>query len=1114
MSSLTISLFGGLRIARGGRSLEGRLPGRKGRALVAYLVLNHERPVSREELLDVLWPARPPTAPEAAIASLLAKVRAVVGPGVIYGRQALTVRLSGCAVDVQVVAEQTELAEQASVRGDLLGAIETATAVLEIHVATLLPDLDGDWVDAWRRRFELLAIQALELVARAGLALGDEHLAAAERAAAALVQREPFREGGHALLMQAQAQQGNVADALRTFDRVRLFLRDELGSPPSASLLALHEGLLRDGGPAPRPTQPLPLPPATARMVEGALVGRDAVMQALRTLWGECGTGPTRLALLVGEAGVGKTRLCSELAAEVHADGGVVLYGRADEEASLPHQPFVEALRHLLIHDRTLANAAERDREILGRLLPNLAPPGVEQRDDDTLRHRLFEAVTALLCAASRRSPLLLILDDLHWADKPTVLLLRHLLRHPELTDMLVVATLPDVEHGADPALLDLLTDMRRERRLDRLTLAGLDDSATRAFVGDRLGRDVSAAFVERLHAQTRGNAFFIEETLRSLVERGALADDTLTEAALEELGVPEGVAEIVARRVGRLSPLAAATLIVASVVGREFRLAIVAQLVDEAPSQVMRALEECIAAGLVIDDGVSIDEFSFSHALVREVLYSRIGVSRRVRLHQRAGEALEADPGRVSPAELAHHFLCARQLIGLAAARGYVLAAGDHAIRLLAYEEAVEHYRDAVALFEGSDDAERGEVLLALGRAQARAGDDRARSTFARAASSAAARGDADQLARAALGHSARYHESWHAGTRGRELLEEALAALDAGDSVHRALLLSRLAEHAAFATGRPERAMDLSGDALAMARRLGDDNLLLAALMARHATLLHVRHLDERLRLSREFMGLRVGRPELMAERRQWRMYDLLEGDDVEAARAHQPQLEALADEMRQPQWLSIAAGWRGLWAELAGDVGAAERDAEECLEYGRRADMKHALSSWAARLVMLRHRQGRLGELAPAVEQLVRGADMRRTGMRSAFGLILAEAGERDAATAIYRDEFARYTDALPHFWLTNVAMLSELCVGLRDATGARTLYAALSPYAHRNVVIGYGSCWGPVERYLALLAATFGDEEARARHAKAAVGRVRALGAPLLEAELVARHADVL
>ena len=1119
--SLSVDLFGGLRIRYGDRDLAEQLPGRQGRALVAFLVLHRDRPVSRDELLDILWPSNPPAAPEAALTSVLAKVRRALEPALISGRQALTLELPPASkIDVEAVQTQVAWAERALGERDAAAALQTAQTVLDVLARPLLPDLAGDWVEAWRQRLDDLAPRALEIGAKAGIALGDGRLPAAERFAVALVAREPFREAGYALLMQAQALQGNVAEALRTFEQVRVFLRDELGASPSPSLVALHERLLReDRAPAAVPARATAagaatIPTVTSQLIDGTFVGRDELSARLRVRWEECRDGPTRLVLLVGDAGVGKSRLAAEFAEEVHAAGAIVLYGRADEDALLPHQPFVEALRHLIAHgDAALVAAAEQDREILCRLLPDLAPPGAALAEppggDDTLRYRLFEAVASLLRAATTRAPLLLILDDLHWSDKPTLLLLRHLLRHQQLTDVLIVGTFRRVEVDRDDPLLALLNDLRRERHYERLTVAGLDDAATRALVADRLGRPVTAKFIRRLRRQTEGNAFFIEETIRALVESGLSTAEVVTDDELERVGVPEGVSEIVGRRVRNLSALAAETLTAASVAGRHFRLGIVAQIVDEPPERVMRALEECMEAGLVREDPDHIDLYAFSHTLVRQVLYERISVSRRVRLHHSVAEALQvlARSDGVNPAELAHHFLQARHVTGPDPARRYAIAAGDRATELLAYEEAVEHYRQASTLYRDGDDGARCDVLLSLGRAQRRAGSDEARATFRTVAESAARRGDAEQLARAALGHSARYHESGYAGAR-HELLEQALEAVGSDDSPQRVLLLSRLAGNAAFASGQRERAAQTSAEALAIARRLGDESLLVAGLMARHATLLHVRHLEERLAISEEFMSMGADHLELLAERRHWRLYDLLESADVDGARTEHRELEELAAHLRQPQWQSIAAGWRGVLAELAGDIELAERCAGECLALGRRAHMRDARGTWTAKLLMLRCRQRRMHELAPIVQQLVSKDDARKTGWRSAQAMILAERGDMAGAHAIYREELRIFDAAIPAFWLTSVVVLSQLCAALNDADGAQTLYAELAPYAHRAVVVSYSSCWGPVDRPLAMLAGVLGDDEARRRHARAGAQRAQRMHAPQLVAELSA------
>ena len=289
----------------------------------------------------------------------------------------------------------------------------------------------------------------------------------------------------------------------------------------------------------------------------------------------------------------------------------------------------------------------------------------------------------------------------------------------------------------------------------------------------------------------------------------------------------------------------------------------------------------------------------------------------------------------------------------------------------------------------------------------------------------------------------------------------------------------------------------------------------MLVTALLARHVTRLDVRHVDERLALTEEVVRLGGDHREHSAEAHQWRLYDLFEVGDLEAAQSHQVQLEALAKELRQPLWRSIAVGWRGMWAELGGDIELAERCAEEGLRHGQRAHTQDAVSTWAAKLFALRRRQGRLSELTPMVERLARSG-ARQAGWTSALALIHAETGDEDAARTIYERQLAAGPDALPRgmFWLTNVVLLSELCTILHDTERADALYSALAPYAHRNAVIAYSAFWGPVERYLALLAETKGDQVVAAQHARSAIKRTRAMNAPLLTADIHVRHRDLL
>jgi DNA-binding SARP family transcriptional activator/KaiC/GvpD/RAD55 family RecA-like ATPase len=1131
-TDLTITCFGELRIELSGRVVTPELPGRQGRALFAYLVVA-ARPVSRDELIDVLWPASPPAHPDAAFGSVLAKVRRVLPAGLISGRGTLALQLPPDArVDVRDVTQAVVHAERALDDGDAEAALGAAQAAIGVLARPLLPSLSGAWVDAARAEVEDVQLRALETVARSGLSLGGASaLAAAEHAAAALVERQPFREDRYALLMDAQARRGNSAEALRTFERLRVLLRDELGATPSPGVVAVHESVLRGqvsraafadatgsgNGSATRApaAASFPVPAVAPRTSDGAFVGREECLEQLHGRWDESRAGRTGLILLVGDPGVGKTRLATRFAQDVHREGGAVLYGRADAEALLPYQPFAEALDHLIVHaGPEFSKDAERELAILARLFPSL---GAHVRavaapvDQDALRYQVYEAVVSLLARASVAWPLLLVLDDLHWADKPTLLLLRHVLRHAEGTRLLVVGTFRDVDVPREHPLIDLLGDLRRERRYDRLRLQGLDEEATHALVLDRLGMPVTRGLVRRLQEQTDGNAFFIEETVRALEDSGVSPDAVVDEDALENLGVPEGVEEVIVRRVRQLSPLAAEILTAGSVVGRSFRLGIVEQLVDDGPDRVMAAVEESMAAGLILEVPDDVDVFTFSHALVRDVLYGQFTGTRRVRLHHRVAETLERMSERepVNPAELAHHFELARHLAGPGPARRYSIAAGRRAAELFAYEEAAEHFRRALELFENDDD-ERGrcEALLALGRVEWHAGDDGARRTFMAAAKSAQRRGAADQLAGAALGLGERYFEVTYLGARYRDLLEKAIDAIGPEDSPQRALLLSRLAVNLAF-PNEDDDAHELAENAVAIARRLADEKLLAAVLLARHVTLLDVRHIAKRLLLSRELGLLASGHRELAAERHHWRMYDLLCVGDLEGARREQAALEALAEALGQPLFRALALGGRGLWAELEGHVELSERFAEDSLRQARLAHTQDAVSSWASQLFALRRRQGRVAELGAFVERLA-GSGGHQLGWLSALGVLRFETGDKEAARRIYEDELRDGPDKLPRgmFWLTRVALLSELCAKLGDVGGAEALYAVLAPHARWNVVVAYCSFWGPVDGYLALLARTAGDEARAADHARAALERTRAMNAPMLTQDLEA------
>ncbi len=510
------------------------------------------------------------------------------------------------------------------------------------------------------------------------------------------------------------------------------------------------------------------LPEAMGRSTMSAFVGRAAELEQLAAAHAAAAGGSGRLMMIGGEPGIGKSRLAAE-AARAGLDGGaVVLFGRCSEDPLLPFQPFAEALAD---HARSCPEAELPDPSVastglLVRVVPRLAdrydasPPAFSS-DASTERFVLFEAFGDWLdSVATGAGPVTLVLDDLHWADASTLQLLAFLARRVESRSLLMLGTYRETEISRVHPLGSLLADLRRERLVDRISLHGLDDVGVSALVEGLTGSRPPGDFTTRLRAETEGNPFFVEEVLVHLRESGAVElepDGWRVVTDLEDLGIPEGVRDVIGRRLSRLGQAADALLTVASVCGREFDLGVVADAAECTTSEVLDVLDAAVAAGLVESIPGSTGRIRFTHALVHQTLYEECSGPRRLVLHRRVAAALERSETRddhVGP--IAHHLLEAAPLVGVGPAITAGERAADQANERYAFEEAVEWLERGLAVLESLAPSEhrlRAELLLRISVHTHRRNDlARAAEAGRGAIDQARAAGDLDQLAVAAL--------------------------------------------------------------------------------------------------------------------------------------------------------------------------------------------------------------------------------------------------------------------------------------------------------------------------------------------------------------------------
>jgi len=850
------------------------------------------------------------------------------------------------------------------------------------------------------------------------------------------------------------------------------------------------------------------------------LLGRTRELADLDATLEETATGHGGLVLLTGEPGIGKTRLATALGERAAADGHRIAWARGWDGGGAPaFWPWVQVVRAL---------AADRDDDALraelgagARWVAQLAPelrerldlPEAGDLESEQARFALFDAVTVFLRNTAAREPLVVLLDDLHTADLPSLLLLAFLARALSETRVLVITTHHEAGPRRGPEVEAVFGELTRFGV--RFDLGGLEDDDLRALVIHRSGADPSEELVRTLHELTEGNPFYSDEVVRLLVAQGRI-DQPLGERA----PLPDGVRDAIRKRLLPLRAEVREALEVAAVEGRDFHITTVERAAGIDRADLLERLDEALAVQLLEEAPGPAGSFRFAHGLIRETLYGDLTATRRARLHAAVGEALERTAA--TEAELAHHFVEAAPAGDPTKALDHAHRAGLEALAALAYERAADLFDSALSaldLLPEPDEPRRGELLLLRGQAQMQSGGDAARSTLLAAIELARRVGDADLLGRAALSLGGFGLSPGMVDDDLVAVLEEALHGLPPDGSALRARLLVRLAV-ALYYSDQAQRRENLVQEALSIARGLDDPPTLAYVLDQGHIATNGPDTTERGLAWAQELFALAdaAGDPELSVRARSWQIDLLLELDDLSGADMAIEALDRIATDSRDPRARAYIPLHRARRAMIAGQLDDTEVLIHEGIQLGWSLQDSTVPILAGAQLFWLRMGQGRLREIEDAVRQF---ADQlpAMPAWRVALATLYMHTGRPAEARREYdrlaQSDFA--TIPRDNVWSISIAMLAELSETFRDAERSILLEELLAPLDGRNVVTPTGIFAGPVRRYLALTAAARGDQDAAlARLVEARVACERMGYKPMLavldvdEARMLARR----
>ena len=1035
-------LLGPLEVSDAGRVLE--VGGLKQRALLAVLILEANRAVSRDRLVDALWEDAPTPSAVKALQVYVSQLRKVLG-----GDRVVTTP-SGYLL--RATPDEIDVARFERLRAD--GRLHEALALW--RGSPLAGFEHQRFAQAEISRLDELRLGALEARIEQDLALGRHAELVGELEA--LVQAQPLRERLRELQLLALYRCDRQAEALAAYQAAREALVGGLGIEPGKRLRELQQAVLRQDA-------ALDLRKAVVERAGELFVGRDRELAELAASLDDAIAGRGRLVLVVGEPGIGKSRLAEELIAIARSRHVRVRVGRCWEVSGAPpYWPWVDALRE---------DAVE-------------APPDVATllrgeslgSESETARFRLAVGLARFLRRLSAQKPLLLFLDDVHAADDASLLLLQFVARELAGARLLVVAACRDVDPVPGRQLSALLADVARRPETIRLSLRGISEAAVAEYVTLAARNLASPELIAALFEGSEGNPLFLSESVRLLATEGTAA-------------IPETVRDVISRRLARLSSETLRALETASVAGRVFSLEVVARMSGIGEEALLDALEEAGTARIL---SATPGDFRFAHMVIRDVLYDGLTAPRRLRLHRAAVRALVQTHGTQSGphlAELVHHALAANDF---ARAHGWAKAAADRALDLLAYEEAARLYGVALDSLERARPGEieaRCELLISLGEAEARSGRSAAAKESSWAAAVLARRpGLEQQFARAAAAYGDAARIVWaRAGDDHRlvPLLEQALDVV--GDDVGlRSRLLARLAGALRDEHSRQRRDA-LSREAVELARSIGNPAALSYALVGRAHAITAPDTIDEYLQLADELfrVAVSIDDKERIVASHMLRIMGLHMLGEIDAARTHLVAVEQIARELRQPSHLWEVEGVKAMLALAEGRFVEAATLVEAAFARGEEAMPEPAATHRCMQSALLHEFTGGLEDVEPGIRSLARNQPSRlvfRCALAHAHALLGRMSAARRLLAGLVHDGVVDIP--FDQEWPLGVALLAETAELTEDVQGASTLYEALRPWRHLTATDQSEGCRGSLERYLGLLALTLGIHDRAEEH----------------------------